>query len=100
MANHNRDWYVERKQGTSTREVGVVRFQFVVDDNFHFVGLVRSVDVSATESAIPHAGVRCVMGGSHCHRCSIITWHGQTLRMVSQRGTKTTAHALNHQLKT
>jgi len=88
LANHNHDWYVECKQGTSTCEVGVVRFQFVVDDRFHFVGLVSSVDVSTTESDLPHAGVRCFMGGSHYHRCSSITQHGQTFRMVSHRGTK------------
>ena len=88
MANHNRDWNVERKQRTNTLEVGVVRFQFIVNDSFHYMGLVNSADVSTSESALPRAGFRYSMDGRHSHRCSIITWYDQTLRMVSQRGTK------------
>jgi hypothetical protein len=83
MANHNHDWYVERAQATSTLEVGVVHFQFVVDDSFHFVGLVSSVDVSTTESALSRVGVRYFMDGGRCHRCSNITWFDQTFRMVN-----------------
>jgi hypothetical protein len=88
MANHDCDWYVARKQGASTLEVGVVRFQFIIDTRFHFVGLVSSVDVSAPESGISHVGICCYVGGSHCHCISIITRYGQTFGMVNQRGTK------------
>jgi len=95
MANRNRGWYVERKESTSPREVGYGRFQSVADDSFHFVGLVSSVHVSTTESVLPHAGVRCFMGGSRCRRPSSNARVAQTLRMVSHRGTKkTTACAL------
>jgi len=87
MANHNRDWYLERKKGTSSLEVGVIRFQFVVDTCFHFMGVVSSVDFSATESGLPRVDIRYYMDSSNCHRVDGITRNDQTFRLVSQRGT-------------
>jgi hypothetical protein len=52
------------------------------------MGLLSSVDVSTTESVLPSAGVRCFMGGSHCHHYINNARLAQTLRMVNQRGTK------------
>ncbi|MCJ7570652.1 MAG: hypothetical protein MUO82_02080 [Candidatus Thermoplasmatota archaeon] len=52
------------------------------------MGLVSSVDVSSTEFVLPHAGVRCFMGGYHCHQYRSNARGAQTLRMEYQRGTK------------